>query len=710
MVHQGFSAAAHDQYVRDIFSGKFTPSSFVLSVNETAEFSFSISPTLDSPDVTITTSLPAFVTLLAGTPVWRGPVVVGQLVKLQFSIRVKEDFSGSIGARVEALNALTNYYILPVRTTSIGGLQAQLGNPANFVRGKTNAGTPNVTQPSPQFSVMNAPSPGGYITVRGTFVYQVDLTGYCPGKVTPPYQGGSVGYCPMRRVEVVLYDNEPISLREVSRTTTDDNGNYVFAGVSNNGFLFGGLNVYVEALSTNLKTVYDLSTPVASSKPSNGAGYAVDTPQVNNVPDGSIIDYGIRYPTQYNEAWESIDAVLREYDWIRSNSGTGWSRGSIDIWWPYGEWPVFTGSNIQLNDRSDPSSYGYWNHYVLYHEYGHAVMFTAYGNNLPSGAGPPPSDPCYPNHCIFSETSGQYALVEGFAEFMQAAVDNTPEIVQDYYNGHGGNLEANDWYNCVDTGDIDGNVVEGSVASVFWDIFDPDIDDTLRLGFGPIWNVLVNSNPQQLYPDFWNAWFQRYDYSNQMTQIFVNYGVLAPTVTVTSTLTETATSYSYGTTTTTVTSYTSTSTSTSTIPTLTTVVLVPLTVTSTAQSTQYLTSTLTTTVTSYTSTQTSTSTISTTVALVPLTMTSTVQSTQLLTSTTTTTVTSYTATTTSTSTSVVYTTVTVSPGGAGAAASSPVAYLALLSLFVIPVGRFTVGKGRRILRVRSLMGRRCPRS
>ena len=135
------------------------------------------------------------------------------------------------------------------------------------------------------------------------------------------------------------------------------------------------------------------------------------------------------------------------------------------------------------------------------------------------------------------------------------------------------------------------------------------------------------------------------------------------TVTVTKTVTSTVSSTSYITryTTTTVTSYTSTSTSTSTIPTVTTVVLVPLTITSTEQSTQFLTSVLTTTATSYTSTTTSTSTIPTTVALVPLTMTSTAQSTQYLTSILTTTVTSYTSTETLTSTIPTVTTVVLLP-------------------------------------------------
>jgi lysophospholipase L1-like esterase len=229
--------------------------------------------------------------------------------------------------------------------------------------------------------------------------------------------------------------------------------------------------------------------------------------------------------------------------------------------------------------------------------------------------------------------------------------------------------------------------------------------------------------------------------------------VRASTVTATTTvlLTRTSTSYAYGTTTRMSTSYTSTSTTTSTIPTVTTVVLVPLTVTSMIQSIQYLVSTLTTTVTSYSGTQTSTSTIPTvtTVVLVPLFMTSMIQSIQYLVSTLTTTVTSYTSTQTSTSTIVVPTTVTLAPSTttstvqtpqfltstgtttvtsyttttvtsytgtqtststsvvyttvtslAGAGPSSQLAYLSFISLFAVSVGRrATSGKGGKFRQV-----------
>jgi len=236
------------------------------------------------------------------------------------------------------------------------------------------------------------------------------------------------------------------------------------------------------------------------------------------------------------------------------------------------------------------------------------------------------------------------------------------------------------------------------------------------------------------------------------------------TVTVTVAVTQNATSYTYGTTTTTVTAY-STSTSTSMIPTVTTVVLVPLTVSSVAQSIQYVTSILATTVTSYTGTETSTSTIvvSTTVTSAPSVATSTVQTTQVVTSTgttaitgyTTTTLTSYTGTERSTSTIMVPTTATLAPLAATSSAqamqvqtstrtttetkyttvtttkytgtstststrvvyttvtrlasagvSSPSTYLGFISLLAVTFGRVMVGRGLKIPKVRSWMARR----
>lgn len=119
------------------------------------------------------------------------------------------------------------------------------------------------------------------------------------------------------------------------------------------------------------------------------------------------------------------------------------------------------------------------------------------------------------------------------------------------------------------------------------------------------------------YDGFYYDPYPYWGYSLYFQTLDVSFQSSTTTTTVTRTSTVPSTSYAYGTTTRTVTSYTSTSTSTSTVPTVTTVVLLPLTVTSTVQSIQFLTSVLTITVTSYTGTSTSTSTVPTTVVWFP---------------------------------------------------------------------------------------------
>jgi hypothetical protein len=310
---------------------------------------------------------------------------------------------------------------------------------------------------------------------------------------------------------------------------------------------------------------------------------------------------------------------------------------------------------------------------TVQHEYAHYTMYKVYGSF--------PSTDCPSPHYINGVSGIRCGWTEGWADFFPLMVQSearrslgeSPDAVYEWGNGSEISLEVPTWGT---PGWNNGPQVEGRVAGALNDIYDWTNDamdsnggyDIFTDYYTDIWDTFSHSY-DYTFEDFWNAWKSRgHDQSNggtvaclfhntiEYTPVFIS-----ATTTITGTSTASSTSYLYQTTTTTITSYTSTSTSTSTIPTVTTVVLVPLTITSTEQSTQFLTSVLTTTVTDYTSTTTLTSTIPTTVALVPLTMTSTAQSTQLLTSILTTTVTSYTGTETSTSTIPTLTTVVLVP-------------------------------------------------
>jgi hypothetical protein len=139
------------------------------------------------------------------------------------------------------------------------------------------------------------------------------------------------------------------------------------------------------------------------------------------------------------------------------------------------------------------------------HEYAHCIHYAARGGSFPSGSGPDP-------HYIYSESSGGFAITEGWAEFMQCAVDNNGG----YGFGTGQSIETNTWADFIDSGDWDGNIVEGAVAGIFWDIFDGTSSsdepwgDYINQEFSRLWTVFLNDDPNDMQTYFWNGWQSRY--------------------------------------------------------------------------------------------------------------------------------------------------------------------------------------------------------
>ncbi len=218
-----------------------------------------------------------------------------------------------------------------------------------------------------------------------------------------------------------------------------------------------------------------------------------------------------------NSNWQAMDYVMDEYQWVSDK--TGWTRDQILVKWPYGTWPVFNsnllGWNwIELPDKSIAS----WNRLSVLHEYGHAVMYSAYGGNPPTGWGPDP-------HYINSVSSEGFAMKEGWAEFMESAVDNNPDNTRDYNTcvSQTQNIETNDWWRGTDCNNDNGSVVEGAVASMFWDIFGSSDSYGLSLGFnnslGSILYIISNNNPTSIN-QFGDYWFQQYGYKREMNAIY----------------------------------------------------------------------------------------------------------------------------------------------------------------------------------------------
>jgi len=219
----------------------------------------------------------------------------------------------------------------------------------------------------------------------------------------------------------------------------------------------------------------------------------------------------------YRAAFFVLDGILDERLWLGER--TGWYRSPVVVYWPAGTWPYSTGDSISLpalqSSACSPEECA-WDRQVALHEYGHSVMYAAYGNRFPEGDGPDP-------HYVFSESSGGFALTEGWAEFMEGAVDNDPYAA-------GLRLESGYWADYLDA-DWDGNVVEGAVANVLWDVLDgadltdfPYWDDSrngdrIQGEFPKLWYILTTYGPNDLQ-GIWNAWQTTYGVGPDLWAIF----------------------------------------------------------------------------------------------------------------------------------------------------------------------------------------------
>ena len=147
-----------------------------------------------------------------------------------------------------------------------------------------------------------------------------------------------------------------------------------------------------------------------------------------------------------------------------------------------------------------------WRKNVMYHEYGHAVMTAMYDYNfyaIPHGMD-------REEHRVETVSDAEFALSEGWAEFMEAAVDNRALNLTGLLDGYSPNVEENEWWTGAHDGsgsNRDGSVVEGSVASILWDIFDTansiDLspgsdDDQIDNRFDLLWAIFTEQQPKTI--------------------------------------------------------------------------------------------------------------------------------------------------------------------------------------------------------------------
>jgi Tfp pilus assembly protein PilX len=309
------------------------------------------------------------------------------------------------------------------------------------------------------------------------------------------YYDNSSNHKPVRYAKVKFWDNNTVNgVTFLGENTTDSSGYYRSPEFCTTGADGQPRNVYLDVYAETASCVvknYDAAPKVY---------HWVTDPSVS-VSTGLFTLASAYTPDSVRPAFFIMDTVIDGYDFLSTR--VGWSRSQVTAHWPDTD-PTraytdpLTGGDFYIGADHQFSRYS------TLHEYAHCVHWATRGG-FPS--------PSVGGHNRDSETNGGFALTEGWAEFMGGAVDNTPSDPGVWV----GSLETTVYADGVDANDWDGNVVEGAVANIFWDIFDgtspsdyPSWDsnvygDFVDGQFSKLWTILLNDRPDDI-DSFWSSW------------------------------------------------------------------------------------------------------------------------------------------------------------------------------------------------------------
>jgi hypothetical protein len=210
-------------------------------------------------------------------------------------------------------------------------------------------------------------------------------------------------------------------------------------------------------------------------------------------------------------AWEAYSNMLDIWQWVHDQ--VAWDASPLTVRYPSLDWPQTDGMVIYMPNTGSAAT-SIWDRGTLFHEYAHCIMYQMRG-----GSFPPYEEG---SHYVVSEMSEGFALIEGWAEFMQCAVDNDPYGLDVYMRGTR-IIEDVVIADVLDAGDWDGNIIEGAVANVLWDLFDgvnasdapswdgSGIGDRVDGQLSTIWSVMLDNSPNSI-DEVWEHWPQHDQY------------------------------------------------------------------------------------------------------------------------------------------------------------------------------------------------------
>ncbi len=315
------------------------------------------------------------------------------------------------------------------------------------------------------------------------------------------YDDNIAGENGINGITVLLLFANKNTIYNLAKTNTDENGFYSFS-IPISSFPEGTLeyNLILRILFENeyLKIINEKNSTYEFS--------------IYNFTDG----FTLGETNQHRGLGHIFNCIMSACDFLNKNAS--FRRKQISIRWPYDSekmryYYFYWVSGTIFNEYISIPAGREWDRASIFHEYGHSVMTALYGynvNNLPK-------DNHQGDHYVYTISDPGLAMKEGWAEFFESLIDDNAFNLSAYINVKTPNIEYNKWW----TGDPEGNgnnkkgeIVEGSVASVFWDMIDtsnsidetPGIDDDeMELRLTDLFDFMMKFKPLSII-EFWNYW------------------------------------------------------------------------------------------------------------------------------------------------------------------------------------------------------------
>ena len=294
---------------------------------------------------------------------------------------------------------------------------------------------------------------------------------------------GSVSYfddnvlseIPVQRPQLRLYAEDRIAGDIlVDRTVGDERGNFNFHNLGHPSLHGDG--------PRNLYFVLIFDNPILSITEKIEDGiyqtYVLKSDTFHDVPNGeNVINLVVDRFHPARGICHIFNTIQDAHAFLYNR--LGWERDRpIQVVWPspysisyYDFDSMDDGTTRMMREHIAIALEHQWARIIMFHEYAHAVMTAAYGYNHDAL----PLDN-YPGvHRLETVSNLSFAFYEGWAAFMEAAVDNNALNVTGFLNINSPNIESNQWWTGHVNGagrNVKGELVEGSVASILWDIFD----------------------------------------------------------------------------------------------------------------------------------------------------------------------------------------------------------------------------------------------